>query len=143
MGLIGILLSGHSSVVEKVAVYDNAGGGMSVDGTVVDSAAAHNGSFGIIAGMVRDCTSRENAGDGILLNAGGIATGNITSLNGGSGLYVPYGTAARNTVFLNKSLGISAVCPSSIDGNTIVAGNAGALDTRETGCALANNAIRP
>ena len=93
-------------------------------------------------GSVRDCTASKNLGDGILLAAGGVATGNVSSFNGGYGFYVPFGTATGNTAFLNKSFGISANCPSSLVGNTIAATGGGTIETRGTDCALANNATR-
>jgi len=141
---LGVLMTGDGSFVEKVTAHNNAGGGMSVAGSVIESAATHNGSFGILATTVRDCTSVQNFGDGIILDtSGGVATGNVSSFNGGYGFAVPYGTATGNTAFLNKSYGISASCPSSIVGNTIVAGEIGSIQTRGAGCVLANNATRP
>ena len=92
MGSMGIQMTGSASFVEKVSVYGNAGGGMAVNGgSVTQSAATQNGSFGIIASTVRDCTSSENLGDGIILDGstGGIATGNISSFNGGYGIFRP------------------------------------------------------
>jgi len=124
MGLEGILMTGDGSFVEKVTADSNAGGGMSVAGSVIESVATQNGGFfGIIAITVRDCTAVQNFGDGILLNEGGVATGNI--------------------LFLNKAFGISAFCPSSIIGNTIVSNVDGSITISGTGCTLANNATRP
>jgi len=144
MGLLGILLNGSSSFVERVTVDSNAGGGMSVAGTVIQSAATQNGSFGIIAATIRDCTALQNAGDGIILSVnGGAATGNISSLNGGLGMAVQLGTATANTSFLNQAAGISALCPSSIVGNTIVTNGPASIETSGDGCALANNGMRP
>jgi hypothetical protein len=144
MGLEGILMTGDGSFVEKVTVRNNAGGGMSVAGAVLESAAIQNGSFGIIALIVRDSTSIKNLGDGIILDgSGGVATGNVSSFNGGYGISAPFGTAAGNTMFLNTSFGISALCPASIVGNTIVATGADTIETMGAGCVLANNATRP
>lgn len=141
---LGILMTGDGSFVERVTAFNNAGGGMSVAGSVIESAATHNGSFGIIATTVRDCTSVQNFGDGIILDvSGGVAAGNVSSFNGGYGFSVPFGTATGNTAFLNKSFGISASCPSSIAGNTVIAGEIGSIQTKGAGCVLANNATRP
>jgi hypothetical protein len=143
MGL-GIQMMGDGSFVERINTDSNSGGGMSVTGTVIQSAATHNGSFGIIATTVRDSTVVQNLGDGIILDvSGGVATGNVSSFNGGFGIYVPYGVATANTVFLNRSTGISALCPSSIVGNTVVSNQSRSIDTDRDGCVLANNAIRP
>ena len=77
MGLMGILLNGSGSFVERVTVDSNAGGGMIVAGAVLESAATQNGSFGIVATTIRDSTALQNLGDGIILAANaGVATGN-------------------------------------------------------------------
>jgi hypothetical protein len=143
MGLIGIWLTGDGSVVEKVTADSNAGGGLSVAGSVIGSAAIQNGSLGIIGNTVRDSSAVQNFGDGILLQPGGVATGNVSSTNGGYGIALPYGTATGNTLFLNKSFGISAICPSSMVGNTIVSGESLNVETTGDGCVQANNATRP
>jgi hypothetical protein len=144
MGLMGILLQGNGSFVERVTVDSNAGGGMSVAGSVIESAATQNGSFGIIASTIRDSTSLQNSGDGIILAVnGGVATGNVSSMNGGSGIALQLGTATSNTLFLNQGVGISALCPSSIVGNTIVSIGPAAIGTSGDGCALATNGTRP
>ncbi len=144
MGLIGIELTGSVSVVERVTVDSNAGGGMIVAGAVIQSAATQNGSFGIVADTVRDSTAQENSGDGIILgHNGGVATGNVSALNGGFGLAVQFGTASGNTLFLNQSAGISALCPSSLVDNTIATNGSVSIKTSGDGCALANNGTRP
>src|SRR5258708_38142882 len=71
MGQTGILMTGDGSFVERVMADGNAGGGMVVAGTVIESAASQNGSFGILAITVRDCTSVQNLGDGIVLDGSG------------------------------------------------------------------------
>ena len=143
MGLMGIWMTGDGSFVSRVNVDSNAGGGMSVAGSVIESAASHNGSFGIIGITVRDSTAVQNLGDGIILATGGVATGNSSSSNGGYGLYVQFGTATGNALFVNKSFGISALCPSSIVGNTVAGSEVGSIETSGAGCVLANNATRP
>ena len=144
MGRFGIWLSGSGSFVEKVTADSNADGGINVAGSVIESAATQNGAFGIIALSVRDFTAFQNAGDGIILEAsGGVATANVSSQNVGSGIIVQNGTAAGNTVFLNQGAGITALCPSSVVGNTIVVNAAVTIQTSGDGCALANNAARP
>ena len=113
-------MMGDGSFVERINTDSNSGGGMSVTGTVIQSAATHNGSFGIIATTVRDSTVLQNLGDGIILDISGGGPQERSSFNGGFGIYVPYGAATGNTAFLNKSTGISALCPSTIVGNTVV-----------------------
>jgi hypothetical protein len=132
MGSQGILMTGDGSFVERVNADSNAGGGIIVAGTVIQSAATHNGAFGILAITVRDCTAVLNAGDGIILDgSGGVGTGNIASFNGGRGMSVPNGVATGNTMVRNTSFGISTTCPSSIVGNTIV--NNGASSAESVG----------
>ena len=144
MGGVGIVLGGSGSFVDKVVVYGNAGGGMSVTGGVTGSAATQNGSFGMIATMVRDSSALENVGDGIILDiSGGVATGNVSSLNGGFGIYVPFGTATNNTLFLNTSLKISATYPNIVTNNTIINSDASAIQTNKTDCITANNTTHP
>ncbi len=144
MGNFGIWLTGDGSFVSRVTADRNAGGGMHIAGSVVESAAIENGSFGIYALSVRDSSALQNAGDGILLDANGaVAAGNVSSFNGGYGIFVPFGTATGNTTFLNKSFGISAFCPAAIVGNTIVTGVHQSLETKGDGCVVANNASRP
>ncbi len=144
MGLFGIRLDGGGSYVEKVTVDSNAGGGMTVSGAVIQSAATQNGSFGIIGDIIRDSTVLQNGGDGIILGVnGGVATGNVSSFNGGFGIAVQFGTATGNTLFLNQGSGISASCPSSVVGNTIVTNGPASVETSRDGCAVANNGSRP
>jgi len=143
MGM-GVWLTGEGSAVDKVTADINAGGGFNVAGSVSDSRAMQNGSFGIVAYTVRDSTAQQNLGDGILLNGtGGVASGNVSSFNGGYGIGAPYSTVTGNTVIGNKSFGISVFCPSVIVGNTIFSNDAGSIDTSKAGCVQANNATRP
>lgn len=146
MGQIGILLGGDGSFVERVMADSNVGGGMSVAGAVIESVATQNGSFGIDADIVKDSIVSGNAGDGIILGVlrgiGGVATGNVSSVNGGYGIALQPGTATANTVFFNKAAGISALCPSNIVGNTIIADGPAGIETTGDGCAVANNAVR-
>jgi hypothetical protein len=143
MGSVGIALSGDGSSVDHVTVHQNAGGGMTVTGSVTVSSATLNGSFGIIGLTVRDSSAVENAGDGILLQSGGVATGNSSSSNGGVGLVVANATATGNTLFVNNLFGILANCPSAIIGNTIVGNSGGSVSIQGTGCVQADNATRP
>jgi hypothetical protein len=143
MGSMGILLGGMGSSVSHITVDQNGGGGMSVNGNVSESAATMNGSFGIIGLNVRDSSAVQNAGDGIIVDGGGVATGNVSSSNGGLGMAVMNGTATGNTIFVNNLFGIQANCPSALIGNTVVGNNGGSIDAQGTGCVQANNATRP
>ena len=144
MGLLGIQLNGLGSSVERVTVDSNAGGGMGVQGAVIQSAATQNGNFGILAMSIRDSIARQNAGDGIILGIdGGIASGNVSSENGGIGLAVQLGTATGNTAFLNHDAGIAAICPSTVVGNTVVTNGSSSIETHNDGCTVANNGTRP
>jgi parallel beta-helix repeat protein len=145
MGLQGILITGEGSFVERVNVDNNAGGGMVVDGSVVESMISANGEFGILAITIRECTVVDNQGDGIRLDgSGGVAIGNIASFNSGNGMVVPNGTVTGNTLVRNSLFGVSTTCPSTIIGNTIVSNTLGSIkQTNLEVCVLVNNATRP
>src|SRR6185295_12290030 len=68
---IGISITGGGSRVEKVTADSNSAGGITA-GSVSDSVITRNGAFGVIAQMVRDTLAGLNAGDGIILDAGGV-----------------------------------------------------------------------
>ena len=140
----GIFINAKGSTVERVTAINNAAGGFAVEGgTIAASQAIQNGAFGMIGLIVRDSSALENAADGIVLNAGGVASGNVSSYNGGIGIYVPFGTATGNTVLLNNGSAILSLCPSIIASNTIVATDALTIETRNPGCAASGNATRP
>ena len=141
MGSTGIFITGAGSVVERVVVDSNGGGG--VAGSVIESSATRNGTFGILATIVRDCYVTDNHDIGIQLDGiGGVATGNIASFNGSHGILSPNGTVSGNTAVRNAAFGISATCPSSIAGNTFVSNSGGTINTSGAGCVLFNNATR-
>lgn len=142
MGSTGIVITGQGGLIEKVVADSNAGGGFVVAGSVIESVATRNGTFGILAIIVRDCLATDNHNAGIQLDgSGGVGTGNIASFNGSVGMSVPNGTATGNTMVRNVSFGLSATCPSTIIGNTIVS-NGGTIETNRDGCVLFNNATR-
>jgi hypothetical protein len=144
MGNFGIFMTGDGSIVERISVSSNAGGGLIVAGDVSEIAASLNGAFGIFAISVRGSIAVDNAKDGIVLDAsGGVGIGNISSFNGGNGMSVPNGTVTGNTIVRNNLVGITSTCPSSIAGNTIVSNVGGSIQTNGQGCVLANNATRP
>lgn len=145
IGQTGIVITGTGAYVEKVTVTSSGGAGFVVAGSVVESAAILNGSFGVLAITVRGSVATDNHGNGIVLDgSGGIAIGDIASFNGGNGIQSPNGTVTSSTMVRNVGFGISAVCPSSIFGNTIVSNTAGSITTTNLEpCVLVNNATRP
>jgi hypothetical protein len=145
MGSTGILMIGVGSSVERMIVDNNAGSGIVVAGSVVDSAITLNGGFGVLAIIVRGCDVTDNHNDGIVVDAsGGVADGNIASFNGRNGILAPNATVTGNTMVRNTSFGVSTTCPSVITGNTIVSNTAGSISqTNLEACAIANNATRP
>jgi hypothetical protein len=144
VGATGILITGIGAFVQNVVADSNAGAGMVVAGSVIESATTLNGSFGVLAIVVRDSIATDNHGNGIVLDgSGGVGTGNIASFNGTNGILAPNGTVAHNTVVRNASFGISATCPSSIIENTVVSNTLGSIQTNPAGCVLSNNATRP
>jgi len=143
MGSHGIFMSGDGSFVEKVSVQSNAGAGIIVAGSVIESSAIGNGSTGILALIVRDSEAASNVRDGIITDGrGGVAIGDVSSLNGGRGIVAQNGSVTGSTITLNKGVGLEATCPSAILNNTIVA-NAASIQTDQPGCVLENNGTRP
>ena len=71
MGSNGIFLTGDGSLVQKVSAESNAGAGIIVAGSVIDSSAIGNGSTGILASIVRDSEAASNVKDGIILDGRG------------------------------------------------------------------------
>jgi hypothetical protein len=143
MGLHGIFINGDGGLVEKVSAQSNAGAGIVVFGSVVESSAIGNGSTGILALIVRDSEAASNVGDGIIADGrGGVVIGVVSSNNGGRGIVAQNASVTGSTSTLNKGAGLQAICPSAILNNTIVA-NASSILTEEQGCVLENNGTRP
>jgi hypothetical protein len=138
--LHGIQLTGNNSLVENVAADGNAGSGLIVNGSVIESSANANGSDGIRALIVRDSISVQNLLHGVVLNFGGVANGNVVSSNGFRGMFVRAGSAVGNTATNNNNIGILAECPSSLVDNTSLGNTSSGLVTDGDNCAVANNA---
>jgi hypothetical protein len=144
MGSTGIFITGVGSQIERVTADSNAGGGFLVAGSVIESTATRNGTFGIFAVIVRDSFATDNHDIGIQLDgSGGVGTGNVASFNGSHGISSPNATVTANTAVRNVGFGISAVCQSTIISNTIVSNTAGSITTNGAGCVLATNGTRP
>jgi hypothetical protein len=142
MGSTGIQVIGTGAVIERGTAHSNAGGGFLVAGSVIESVATSNGTFGIFAITVRDCIATDNHDNGIVLDgSGGTAYGDIASFNGGFGIQSPK-DGTNSTTVRNTSFGISAACPSTIVNNTVVSNGAGTISTSGVGCVLVNNATR-
>lgn len=148
MGSLGISISGEGSSVEGVTADGNAGGGILVAGNVVGCAANLNGALGIIAFTVSGSVAIENATDGIVLDAiAGVGTGNIASFNGRNGIVAPNGVVNSNTAVRNVGFGVSALCPATIIGNSIINNQGGSIQTTNSApgaaCVVVNNATIP
>jgi len=145
MGSHGIFITGDGSIVEKVTTDGNGGDGMIVNGAVLSSASNANGSAGIFAVTVRDSSTVDNTGAGIILDGrGGIGTGNASSFNGGAGMVVPNGVATNNTITRNNGVGMQVRCPAVITANSIINNVGGTLTSDGEGtCVIVNNATLP
>jgi hypothetical protein len=144
MGSHGILIVGDGSLVAKVSAQSNAGAGIIVAGSVIESSAIGNGSTGILAAIVRDSEAASNVRDGIELDArGGVGIGDVSSLNGGRGIVAANASVTGSTMTLNKGFGLEATCPSAILNNTIVSNAGGSIQVDTPGCVLENNGTRP
>jgi hypothetical protein len=142
MGLVGVLLLGDGSVVERVNASGNAGPGIVVgpDGTVAESVASVNIIAGIVGAAVRNSSADKNSGMGIFIRFDGVAIGNRANSNGTSGIVAANSsTLTGNTANNNKNFGIDARCPSSIVGNTTAANQVANIHTDGV-CTLADNA---
>ncbi len=106
MGNEGIQLNGDGSSVDRVTVESNAGVGMNVQGIITASSALRN-NYGLLGLIIRDSSALQNAADGIVVQSGGSASGNVSSQNGGAGIYAPYATVTGNTLFLNRGAAIA------------------------------------
>jgi hypothetical protein len=143
MGSNGIFITGPGSLIERVTADSNAGGGILVAGSAIESTGTRNGGFGIFATIVRDCYSIDNKGVGIQLDAmGSVAFGNVSSFNGGDGISAPNAIVTGNMMVRNVGFGISAICPSSIIGNSIIGNQLGIINSSLPGCVLSNNSSR-
>lgn len=143
MGSHGIDIIGDGSLVEKVSSQGNAGVGIIVEGTVTESSAIGNGESGILALIVNNSEAAFNVQDGIILDGrGGVALNVVSSDNGRNGIDAENASVTGSTITLNKGIGISAVCPSAILNNTIVA-NTTSFQGDRPGCVLENNGTRP
>jgi hypothetical protein len=144
MGATGVLIVSQSGFIEKVTAESNAQGGMLVGGRVVDSEAIGNGgTFGIFAVSIHNSTSVNNHGNGITVDAsGGVATGNVSSFNGGLGFLLPNGTMIGNTAVRNVGFGISATCPAVMVDNIVVSNAEGTIQTNGAGCITTDNGTR-
>jgi hypothetical protein len=140
MGSQGVQLAGKDSVVKNVASDGNGGSGFIVNGSVMESSATDNGKDGIRAVVVRDSLAVHNGDHGLFIDFGGVAAGNVVTLNGGRGMFVRNATVIANTVTSNHGIGILAECPSSIINNTAIGdSNFAAIATDGDGCAVVNN----
>ena len=140
MGLHGIQLTGLAGLVERVSADGNAGSGLIVNGSVVESSATGNGADGIRALIVRDSISVGNRSHGIFLTSGGVASGNAISLNGFRGIFARNGSVIGNTVTGNVNIGILASCPSSVVDNTSFANTGTSIVADGQNCTVVNNA---
>lgn len=120
MGSHGIRMLGDHNVVERVHSLMNGGPGIMVpQGSVIDSVARLNGGgTAIAAWMVRGSMAIANSNIGIVVHSGGVASGNVSVYNDGSGMRADFSTLTGNTVNENGGFGVESLCPGVLDGNT-------------------------
>ncbi len=143
MGGHGVRVMGTDAIVEKVQSYFNGGPGIvATSGSVLNCVARLNASgAGIVATVAREnIVSEHGGGAGLYVMTGGVASGNMVTLNATEGMVIEKATATGNTVYKNGRNGLVAYCPSAIVGNTIT-DNAGVQVQQVTGvCTMVNNA---
>ncbi len=141
MTLTGIQITGDGSMVENVASDGNYQDGFNVNGLVSESSATGNGLDGILGQTIRNSTATANRRVGISVRTlGGVATGNVSTRNGGHGITAALSTIRGNVASLNSDVGISILCPSVVSENTAIDNGHGDLQTSNSGCATVNNA---
>lgn len=120
----------------------NGGPGIVVgQGSGIDSVVRLNGGGGsaLVGLIVRNNISTNSSNIGISVRNGGIATGNISSYDDGTGMRADFSTVTGNTVSNNRSFGIESLCPGALTGNTATQ-NANANIATNGACTMANNA---
>ncbi len=144
MSRSGIQITGDGSQVDRVTSDGNFREGFDVNGSVSSSSATGNGFDGIQAVSIHDSTSLRNRRFGILVRSvGGVASGNVISLNGFQGISAANSTIRGNASTANQGTGIFANCPSVVAENTVVDNHDNSIETVGSGCLLVNNATRP
>jgi parallel beta helix pectate lyase-like protein len=149
---VGISLGGTGNVVEKVRVNDNTDTGMFLGASsLVDRVVAQgNRNHGIVLGTaatISNSTIRANGNNpnsvGLSVGAGSTVTGNTIWASIGTGLFASVGsTVIGNTVFdSNPGAGMSVICPSNVQNNTVTANTTGNifLSNDGLGCLAVNN----
>jgi hypothetical protein len=111
---------GPGAVVTNCTAVSNIGGGVicETSASVLQSTAQDNNGDGIRIGqinaenrpgLIAQCLAKGNGGDGVVLNSGGHARGNVCTNNGAQGLYFAgYCLIEGNTCDRNAQFGIYA-----------------------------------
>ena len=149
---VGISLGGTGNVVEDVHVDNNADTGMFLGASsLVDHVVAQgNQKYGVVmttAATVKSSTLRANGNNpssvGLSVGPGSTVTGNTIWASIGTGLFASLGsTVIGNTVFdSNPGFGMSVICPSNVQNNTVTANTGGNifLSNDGLGCIAVNN----
>jgi hypothetical protein len=142
MGSHGIFVNGLGCSVTNVIALGNRQIGIEADsGSVIDSVSSFN-LLGILGKIVRGSTAESNGQVGIQVSPNGVAIGNAANSNVTTGLLVSTATATDNTAN-NNAIGIEALCPGALVGNTAFGNRVGNIITgvvnNGPGCTLANN----
>ena len=147
---VGISLGGTGNVVENVNVSNNTDTGMFLGASsLVDHVVAQgNRIHGIVmttAATIKDSTLRANGSNptsvGLSVGPGSTVTGNTVWASIGTGLFASLGsTVIGNTVFdSNPGAGMSVICPSNVQNNTLTGNTIGNLFLNGVDCLAVNN----
>jgi hypothetical protein len=147
---VGILLGGTGNIVKEVHVDNNTDTGMLLgENSLVDHVTAQgNAKHGIVmatAATIRNSTLRANGNNpssvGLSVGPGSTVTGNTIWASIGTGLFASLGsTVIGNTVFdSNPGAGMSVICPSNVQNNTVTGNTIGNIFLNGIGCLAVNN----
>ena len=147
---VGISLGGTGNVVEDVHVDNNADTGMFLGASsLVDHVVAQgNQKYGVVmttAATVKSSTLRANGNNpssvGLSVGPGSTVTGNTIWASIGTGLLASLGsTVIGNTVFdSNPGVGMTVICPSNVQDNTVTGNTGGNLFLSGIGCNAVDN----
>jgi hypothetical protein len=147
---VGISLGGTGNVVENVHVTNNTDTGMTLGASslvdhVVAQANNKNGIVMTAAATIKSSTLRANGNNpssvGLSVGPGSTVTGNTIWASIGTGLFASLGsTVIGNTVFdSNPGVGMTVICPSNVQDNTVTGNTGGNLFASGIGCNAIDN----
>ena len=128
--------------VKDITARENALGGISVDGRVINSQAARNGDAGISIsnnGLIEGCVSRQNANHGLF--GSGVFTNNTSIGNVGHGIFANPDSVVRSNRLTNNATGLRCIDCLAVD-NVISDNDNAGIDFESNTGAIGRNLIQ-